>query len=202
MIGAEKMSWRGPASSRYPGDSGAPGHTLLVAHSVRFCTTISRHFGGWPLKVSCIIAPIHPPERSMAASISVLHVGSAAPALASDTDFGRCIWSHCDTLDQAQAAIAEAAPEAILFSCDSDAQAQALPHWSCWTQAVPSACKARTSATKPATAAPNCKPQATSNWTASAANAAIAAAATAKPTCTTAKAETSAAASRAQATLR
>ena len=45
----------------------------------------------------------------MAASISVLHVGSAAPALASDTDFGRCIWRHCDTLDQAQAAIAEAA---------------------------------------------------------------------------------------------
>ena len=72
----------------------------------------------------------------MAASISVLHVGSAAPALASDTDFGRCIWRHCDTLDQAQAAIAEAAPEAILFSCDSDAQAEALPHWSCWTQAV------------------------------------------------------------------
>ena len=72
----------------------------------------------------------------MAASISVLHVGSAAPALASDTDFGRCIWRHCDTLDQAQAAIAEAAPEAILFSCDSDAQAEALPHWSCWPQAV------------------------------------------------------------------
>jgi diguanylate cyclase (GGDEF)-like protein len=72
----------------------------------------------------------------MAASLSVLHVGSVAPALVSDSDFGRSVWRHCETLEQAQAAIAEVAPEAILFSCDSDAQAEALPHWSCWTQAV------------------------------------------------------------------
>lgn len=71
----------------------------------------------------------------MSASISVVHVGAEAPA-ASDSRFGRCVWHQCATLEIAQAALAESAPEAILVSCTDEAQARALPYWAAWTQAV------------------------------------------------------------------
>ena len=71
----------------------------------------------------------------MSASISVLHVGADAPQ-ASDSRFGRCVWRLCDTLEAAQAALAEDTPEAILITCQNTADAQALPYWAAWTQAV------------------------------------------------------------------
>jgi diguanylate cyclase (GGDEF)-like protein len=74
-------------------------------------------------------------ERLMTASISVLHVGADAPQ-PSDTRFGRCVWRACSTLDRAQAALAESTPEALLITCEDEAQAQRLPYWAAWTQAV------------------------------------------------------------------
>lgn len=71
----------------------------------------------------------------MSASISVLHVGALAPQ-ATDSRFGRCIWRQCPTLELAQAALAESVPEAILFTCEDETQARALPFWAAWTQAV------------------------------------------------------------------
>lgn len=71
----------------------------------------------------------------MAPSQTVLHVGpQALPPI--DSPFGRCDWRHCAALAQAQAALAEDTPEAVLIDCVSPDEAQALPYWAAWTQAV------------------------------------------------------------------
>lgn len=71
----------------------------------------------------------------MSASISVLHVGADAPQ-STDNRFGHCVWRLCPTLETAQAALAESTPEALLITCEDEAQAWRLPYWAAWTQAV------------------------------------------------------------------
>jgi diguanylate cyclase (GGDEF)-like protein len=71
----------------------------------------------------------------MSPTQTVLHVGpQALPPI--DSPFGRCDWRYCETLDLAQAALAEDTPEAVLIDCASAREAQALPYWAAWTQAV------------------------------------------------------------------
>jgi diguanylate cyclase (GGDEF)-like protein len=71
----------------------------------------------------------------MPSSQTVLHVGpQALPPI--DSPFGRCEWRHCASPALAQAALAEDTPEAVLIDCASAEEAQALPYWAAWTQAV------------------------------------------------------------------
>lgn len=71
----------------------------------------------------------------MAASISVLHAGPVEPAPV-DSVFGRFVWRHCPSLSLAQSALAEDTPEAVLIECASPTEAENLPFWAAWTQAV------------------------------------------------------------------
>ena len=102
-----------------------------------YCTFIPVQFLHWYMVVYCIIGNTltRPKEQNMAASISVLHVGGLLPAT-TDSSFGTVVWRTCGDLAQAQAALAESVPEALLVTCADDAQAEALPYWAAWTQAV------------------------------------------------------------------